>query len=192
MLFRNLDWSSDAMWKFNSKIEKMKIVWFKKWHAIETFIQKMTSCVKLCKKLTYFENLDSKSDAFLNTYFKTSYFSKVLIRKLFFLHFFRQMVVIEKMHSCKKWRFYWVKGPKVFLWKQNIHENQFVYKSISLQNLMRCKTFFFEMWHVQKFSIRKIPSCEKSALSLTRLNFLIVNMTRCTRNDSKTDYSQKN
>ena len=52
------------------------------------------------------------------------------------------MVVIEKMHSCEKWRFYCVKRPKVFLWKQNIHENQFVYKSISLQNLMRCKTFF--------------------------------------------------
>ena len=152
---------------------------------------KMTSCVKLSKRLTYFGNLDSKSDAFLNTCFKTWYFSKVLIRKLFFLPFFRQMVVIEKMHSCKKWRFYWVKGPKVFLWKQHIHENQFVYESISLQSLMRCKNFL-EMWHVQKFSIRKIPSCEKSALSLTRLKFLVVNLTRCTRNDSKTDYSQKN
>ena len=40
----------------------------------------------------------------------------------------------------------------------------FFYKSISLQNLMRCKTFFSETWHVLKFSIRNLSSCEKTAL----------------------------
>ena len=75
--------------------------------------------------------------------------------------------------------------------KQIVHQNLFLYKSSSLQNLMRCKTFDFEIWHVLKFSIRSFPSCEKMALSLTHLKFLIQDMTRCTTNDSKTDYFQK-
>ena len=103
----------------------------------------MTSCVKLSKRLTYFENLDSKSDAFLNTCFKTWYFSKVMIRKLFFLPFFRQLVVFEKTHNCKSWRFHGLKRSKMWHFlKGNIHQSLFLYKSIALQNLMRCKTFF--------------------------------------------------
>ena len=73
----------------------------------------------------------------------------------------------------------------MIVWKQNFHQNLFFYKSISLQNLMRCKDFFFEIWHVLKFSIRNLSSCEKTVLSLTHLKFLIQNMTCCTTNDSK-------
>ena len=75
--------------------------------------------------------------------------------------------------------------------KQIIHQNLFLYKSSSLQNLMRCKTFDFEIWHVLNFSIRNFQSCEKMALSLTHLKFLIQDMTRCTTNYSKTEYFQK-
>ena len=38
----------------------------------------------------------------------------------------------------------------------------FFYKSISLQNLMRCKGFFSKIWHVLNFSIRNLSSCEKN------------------------------
>ena len=63
-------------------------------------------------------------------------------------------------------------------------------KSSSIQNLMRCKTFFRNPTR-SKISIQNLWGCEKTALSLTHLKFLIQNMTCGTTNDSKTDYFQK-
>ena len=151
----------------------------------------MTSCVDLTKILTYSELLDSKSDALLKTCFKIWFFSKVLIEKYSFFHAFHQLMFFEKTHSCKIWRFPGLKHPKkVTFSKQIIRQSVFLYKSIPLQNLMRCKTLFSEIWHVLNVSIRNLSSCEKINLSLTRLKLLIQNMTRCTKIDSETDYFQ--
>ena len=78
----------------------------------------------------------------------------------------------------------------MIFWKQNFHRNLLFYKSISLQNLMRCETFFRNLTR-SKISIQNLSSCEKTALSLTHLKFLIQNLTRCTTNDSETEKFQK-
>ena len=50
--------------------------------------------------------------------------------------------------------------------RQNFHQNLFFHNLCSLQNLIRCKTFDFKNWHVVKFSIRSLLSCEIMALNL--------------------------
>ena len=176
-------------WTFCSKSDVWYKGCFKIRHTVKTPVHKMTICVELTKNLTYSEFLDSNSDALLKTCFKIWFFSKVLRGNCFFFHFFHQLMVFEKTHNCKSWRFHvLIRSKKVTFWKQNIHQSLFC--TIPLQNLMRCKTFSFEIWHVLKFSIRSLSSCKKMALSLTRLKLLIQNMTRCTKNDSKADYFQ--
>ena len=64
------------------------------------------------------------------------------------------MLIFGKTHSCKNWRFLEYHDPKVILWKQNFHQNLLFDKSNALQNLMRCKTFFFEIWHLLKFRFK--------------------------------------
>ena len=54
---------------------------------------------------------DSKSDSFYKSLFKIWHFSKALVGKLFF-HFFQQLLVFEKTHNCKIWRFHGVKWTK--------------------------------------------------------------------------------
>ena len=55
---------------------------------------------------------DSKSDSLYRSLFKIWLFSKALVGKLFFFHFFQQLLVFEKTHNCKSWRFHEVKWTK--------------------------------------------------------------------------------
>ena len=66
----------------------------------------------------------------------------------------------------------------------------FFYKSNSLRNLILCKTCLFEIWLVQNYGF-EICRVVKNGSNLTRLKVLIQNMTRCTKNDSKTVFFQK-
>ena len=78
----------------------------------------------------------------------------------------------------------------MIFWKQNFHQNLFFTNQFHIKIWCVVK-FFFEIWHVLRFSIRNLSSCKKMALSLMRLKFLIQNVARCTKNNSKTDYFQK-
>ena len=101
----------------------------------------------MASNLTCFENLESKSCALLKSCFKIWFFPKVLIffcfdLKLFFSiyspnHGSWETAKLKKLAFSrgKKYR------KKTFC-KQIIHHNLFLYKSISLQKLMRCKFFF--------------------------------------------------
>ena len=137
----------------------------------ETPVQKMRSCVELNKSLTYFEILHSNSDTLLKTCFKIWFFSKVLKGNWFFFHSFHQLMVFEKTHNCKSWRLHGlIRSKKVFFWKQNIHQSLFCTNQFHFKNSCGVKHFFSEIWHVLKFSIRNLSSCEKMALSLTLWN----------------------
>ena len=119
----------------------------------------------------------------LNLFFFQKSLSKNCFSSICFL-----IIVFEKAQNCRSCRFCGVNGSKSdFLQSKSVSS----YKSVSLQNLFRCKTFFFEIIHVLNFSIRTLSSCKKMALCLTRLKFLIQIMLRCTKNDSKTDFFQK-
>ena len=117
---------SKRIWLF-----KMSFTWtavallnimFKIWRVVKRMFQNLTlskNCdskndelVDLTKILTYFDFLDSKSDALLKTFFEIWFFSKVLIGNWFFFHSFHQLVVFEKTHSCKIWRFHGLKRSK--------------------------------------------------------------------------------
>ena len=154
---------------------------------MNALVQKKTSSVKFTKNLTIYDILGSKSDALLKTFSKIWFFSKVLIGELFFFQIFHQLMAFAEALNCKNWRFHGVKWSESVFWKQNFHQNLFLYKSIPLQNLMRCKIIFPDISHVLKCSIRKFSSFEKLSLSLMRLKFLIQNTTRCIKTDSKAD-----
>ena len=76
----------------------------------------------------------------------------------------------------------------IFL-KQNFHRNLFFYKNqFHFEIWCVVRLFYLEIWHVLKTSIRNLSSCEKTAISLTHLKFLIQSMTLCTTKESKIDY----
>ena len=132
----------------------------------------MTSCLELTKNLTYSEFFDSKSDALLKTCFKIWLFSKVLVGKLFLPPLFHELVVVEKTHNCKSWRFPGVNWCRIDFWKQIFHQNLFLYKSISLRNLMRCKRFFFRNLTRSKVSDSKFPELWKIGSRSDAFKFL--------------------
>ena len=110
--------------------------------------------------------------------------------KTVFYAFFLHIMVFEKPDNCRNWWFARYKDPKNVFCKETFIKICFFYKSNSLQNLIRCKTCFFEIWHVLKFSIQHLSSLKKLGLSLTHLKLLIQSMTHCTIKYSKTDYLQ--
>ena len=112
-----------------------------------------------------------------------------MIGKLFFFQFFRQLLVFEKTQSCISWRFFRVKRSRGdFL--TEIFSSNFVFFTNQFHFEIWCivKLFYLEIWHVLKTSIGNLSSCEKTAISLTHLKFLIQSMTLCTTKDSKIDY----
>ena len=78
----------------------------------------------------------------------------------------------------------------IFL-KQNFHQNLFFFTN-QFHFEMWCiiKLFYLKIWHVLKTSIWKLSSCERTAISLTHLKFLIQSMTLSTTKDSKIEYFQ--
>ena len=151
----------------------------------------MTSCVELTKNLTYSEFLDSKSDALLKTCFKIWLFSKVLVGKLFLPPLFHELVIVEKTHNCKSWRFPGVKWCKI----------DFLEANLSSKSVFFTNQFHFEIWCVVKLFIRnvtrsknfdsKFPQLWKSGPKSDAFKILDSKYDALYINDPKTDYLRK-
>ena len=123
---------------------------FKIWHAVNIPIPKMTSCLKLTKNLTFFENHDSKSDAFLKICFKIWFFSKVFVHKLVFMHFFSISSFLRKQITAEVGVLRDKKFQKRFSASKTFIKICFFFKkSNSFRNLI-CETCFIEIWNVLK------------------------------------------
>ena len=84
-----------------------------KFDMLQNFpIPKKTNCLKLTENLTYFEILDSKSDALLKTCFKTCFFLESLDSKTVFFLFFLYIMVFDKSHNWGCWRSCGIEGSK--------------------------------------------------------------------------------
>ena len=124
---------------------RCKTFFFRNMTSSKTFDSKFFELWKNGSGSKAFETLDSKSDALLKHCFKIWFFSKVSIGDMFFLlwfYDFYQLVAFGKANRCKNWRFQGLKRSKIGFLKANIHQILFLYKSVSVQNMMRCKTFF--------------------------------------------------
>ena len=149
----------------------------------------MMSCVKLNRRLFYFEKLDSyltrceklvsKSNSFQKSWYENCLFS-ISLSNCWFL---RKRVAAKVGNLWCKTIQNWLPESRTFI-KICFFPNQFHFKIWCVVEL------FFENWDVLKLSIRNLSSCDKTDLTLTHLNFFNQNVTRCTTNDSKTDYSQ--
>ena len=134
---------------------------FKIRHEEKIPIQKMTSCVELTKNLTYFETLDSKSDALLKTCSKIWFFSKVLIQKLFFFHFFSISWFLRK-RILKE--FGVLRGKRIEKWfssSKSFIKIGFCTNQVHFKMWFVVRLFFFEIWHVLNFSIRQLSRGKK-------------------------------
>ena len=105
-------------------------------------IPKKTNCLKLTENPTYFEILDSRLTRCWKPVSKSVSFLKVLIQKLFFFLFFSISWFLRNRITEENGVFAGWKGRKVIFCKQIFHQNLFLNKSSSLQNVICCKTFF--------------------------------------------------
>ena len=122
------------------------------WRVVKTMFQNLTCCKISDSKNDELLKVDYKSDVFWKSWFKVwravkNLFQKVFLfwkfwfKKCFFFHFF-SIMVFEKSHNWRRCRFCGIKGSKNDFLQEIIHQNLFLYKSSSLQNMICCKTFF--------------------------------------------------
>ena len=143
-------WKSVALLKFP----------FKTWSVVKNVFQnltrckvsdtKMTGCLKLTKNLLLLKVL-IRIWRIVENFFQDLIFCKSPARKtVFFSNFFFK----NCWFSGNAWLqiFFGVKRSKnIFLKAKVASKSAFLKKTISLQNLTRCKSFFFEIWNVPKY-----------------------------------------
>ena len=161
--------------------------------------QNLTSCKNSDSKNDELFKVDWKSDILWNSWFKVWRVVKNLFQNLFFFESLHSKTVFFSFFSLYHgfWEIALLK--KLAFLRDSRVENRFSASKSFIKISFHTNQVHFKIWSVVKLFFRNltrskmsIPNCRvlKKCHKSDAFEKLTQNMTRCTKNDSKTDYIQ--